>query len=122
MGTWGDCYQRNPKYVPASSDSLVSFIYPDVDPEVQGKTVEELYEFLALMSPAAKTATCRNWLMENQNKWRIDTGKKRVDLSGDASKENDHSLEGHGALKSGYNGNGKFALRAEKEELGDAKR
>lgn len=57
---WGDCYCRNPKYVPTQTGSI--------DPQVRDKGIFQVYTFISTSSVVAPGATCRNWLNETENR------------------------------------------------------
>lgn len=59
LSVWGDCYCRNPDYIPAQ----IGF----VDKHVKGKTVKDIYEFIlqpeeTLLTLGIQGVTCKTWL------------------------------------------------------------
>ena len=93
----GDCYCRHPHYTPSASSNILSAILPKVDSAVRGKTAEGLLKFLAQRSDVAKAATCRQWLMEPD---------QREDWACGAEEDNDR----RGFIKNGKGNSNKFKL------------
>jgi hypothetical protein len=82
--TLGDCFSRNPDYVPRASanglfDSATDLVVDPIDPMVRGKSAKDiLIDVIAGMGKCArgisdsstgcpKAITCREWMLDELN-------------------------------------------------------